>query len=352
MVKQHFPQATIPVIFMTIITIVSCMNSPLFPTVAYAKTFILSLIKATFLGLAIATGVSLFILPISTRKAAKADISNLLSSLKKCIGNYRTLLTSFEDYDAMADMLVADRAARPEAKAAKGALKNASMINAKLQLSLPFAKREIGYGKIGPHELKQLNNLLRQVFLPTMGLESITSLFQHIAAIRGWTEASITKMKEEELLERDKSIRDWNENMTLVHGAFDDIMTVMEDAIDHISLQLQFIKPPKKSKSKEDEDVEKKADGSAPGDPGFAAYLDRKSTKFYSEKHFTLLQWGRNHGIKWPDNFFDNPDTAPLELSQSMNQENGQRRVQNQRQLYLLLYVRSSLLIVGITDIV
>jgi hypothetical protein len=342
-VKQKIPQATVAIVFMSIITIVSCMNAPLFPTVSYAMTFITSLIKATLIGLAVATGVSLFIFPVSSRKATKADIASLLKALKNCLVVYRALLTSFEDHDAMADMLVADRKPRPEAKAARDALKTASLVNSKLQVSLPFAKREIGWGKIGPDELKRLNELLRQVLLPALGLESVTGLFQHFACIRGWTEESIMKMTEEQMLERERGVNDWSENMKLVHDSFDDIVGVMEDAIEHVLLQLQFKKQPKKQANeatkKGAEDVENTAQATGPGQPGFAEYLDSKSNKFYYEKHFALLEWGRKHGVKWPDNFFDNPETAPLELSESLKHYGGHRRVQNQRQLYLLLYV-------------
>jgi hypothetical protein len=319
------------------------MSAPLMPTVTYGMSFITSLIKAVFIGLTVATGVSLFVFPVSSRKAAKGDIKNLLGALSNCLGVYRTLLTSFENHDAMADMLVADRKARPEAQAARDALKTTNLINSKLQVSLPFAKREIGYGKIGPNELKRLNELLRQVFLPTMGLESVTGLFQHFAAIRGWTEEKLANMTEEEMLERERGVNDWTANMSLVHGSFNEILTVMEEAIHHICLQLQFKKQPKKQATKplarDTGDIEDIAQGTAPGDAGFADYLDRKSKKFYNEKHVTLIEWGRRHGIKWTDNFFDHPDTAPLELSESMNHVSGHRRVQNQRQLYLLLYV-------------
>ncbi|KAF2667026.1 hypothetical protein BT63DRAFT_427445 [Microthyrium microscopicum] len=342
-VRHRLPQAQQACIMFCILTTVSTMNSPLFPTMTYAITFIKTLLKAVFLGLGIATGVALFIVPVASRTIVGKIFTGLLMSIKGCLTSYGALLKSFESEDAMADMLVADREPRAEVKAARAAIKGTSALQAKLQVELPFAKREVGIGKLGPDDMKELNERIRFVLLPTLGLESITGLFQHFAVLRNWTEERIGSLNPEEQADRDAAVKDWISNMQLVHKNFAEIIGVMKDAIDHVLIRLELIPTPKdrtkKAQDAKAEDVESTAQTTAPGTSGFAEYLDRKSSQFYSEKHLTLVEWGRRRGITWPDNFFDHPDTAPIDMPQTMDTETKIRKQQNQRQLYLLLYM-------------
>jgi hypothetical protein len=328
------------------------MNAPLFPNMIYARKFIASILEAVFIGLAVASGVSLFVMPMSSRNVVNKELNNLLVSLKSCLAAFKTLIHSFTDYEVMASMLVADRTPSEPIRMARSTIKEASTLHSKMQLDLPFAKREIGFGLLNADHLKKLNQLLNSVLLPTAGLESVTGLFQYFATVRGWTEESIKHLNEEEQAQREKGVREWMSNMELVKEPVDNIIDLMTDALDHIIIRLRLKAMPKQPKtgpvaSQDSDDVEASAGsnptttGCAPGESGFAAHFDEESNRFYNEKHVTLIEWGRRRGITWPDNFFDRPDSTPFGMSEEMKAEGENRRQKNQRQLYLLLYVSS-----------
>jgi Putative ER transporter, 6TM, N-terminal len=326
-------------ILFSIITIVASTNAPLLPTWAFAVSFIESLLKAVYIGLGVGTGVSLFFVPISVRAVVKKEFTGLLGSFKNCLECHRKLIHSLENKEAVEDMLIVGRPIRPEPAAVRQATLASTGLHAKLQVDLPLAIREIGIGRLGGDEFKQLNKLSRFVMLPILGLASVIDILKHFAASKEWTEEHIKDLSEEEREARERSIREWTSNMSLVRQPVDEIIDVMIDGVDHVLYQLRLIDRPKPLKDANSPDLEEGADKSIPGNPGFAEHLDKISTNFYSTKHLTLIEWGRRRGFEFPDDFFDHPDSATLVISDNSKNHTDARRIQNQRQLYLLLHV-------------
>jgi hypothetical protein len=337
-VRNVFPQILIPAMLASIVATVACVNAPMLPTLAFGYSFMTSLLKAIYLGLAVGTGVSLIFVPISSRTLVYKQFTGLLTSFQGCLKAYKALSHSLESEEAVDDLLVVDKALRPEVASVLTATQAALNLHAKLQVDLPFAKREAGIGTMGADELKELNKLSRYVMLPILGLSSIPDILKNVASVNDWKEENLKDLSEEKQNERARGIQDWTANMRLVRASVDEIIDIMIDGIDHIMYQLQFKKRPKSSQTGNSEDIEGKPDTTAPGSPGFAAYLDAKSTAFYSTKHVTMIEWGKRRGIQFPDDFFENPN-AELVISDDLKTAGEARRRQNQRQLYLLLYV-------------
>jgi hypothetical protein len=317
-------------------------------------SFARQLLLAQLTGLGVATGVSLFILPVSCRTLVTKQITSYLGALQKCLLAHKALLQNLEGKDAMSSMLILGSKPSPETIAVKASIGTLTTLHGKLQIDLPFAKKEIAYGKLRPDHFKELNKLLRMVMLPTIGMGSIIDILQQLATLRGWTEDAIQNLGEMETADRDRSLREWTSNMKLVHEPFEGIINVMVEAVEHVLLQLQFkkrpnIKPDSGIASTTD-DIESTAQATAPGDPGFAAYLARKSVGFYQEKHLTLMEWARKRGIELPDDFFDHPNSVPYQFSKEYKQQGDAQRQQRQRQLYLLLYVSGLIFIVSNTN--
>jgi hypothetical protein len=279
------------------------------------------------------------------------QLTRYLEGLQNCLEAYKTLLQSLEDHDALSDLLIIGRAPRPEVKAVAGATTALTTLHGQIQTDLPLAKREIAYGKLSPDDLKDINRLLRFVLLPVVGLNSLVDILQQLATYRGWTEERIINQDEKEKVERDRLTQEWSSNMKLVHKPFEEIIDVMKEAIEHILLQLRFKSQPKPGKSAADvdastpeieNDIESAAQATAPGDPGFASYLTKKSEDFYQGKHLTLVEWARKRGISLPDDFFSHPDVGTYVVPEELKDEAVHQ--QNQRQLFLLLYVSLSVL--------
>jgi Putative ER transporter, 6TM, N-terminal len=333
-----FPQIMIPSFIFSIVVTVSCSTGPMIPTLTFGYSFIESLLKAIYIGLGVGTGVSLIFVPIASRTLVYKQFTGLLTTFQNCLKTYKEFNHSLENEEAINDLLISDMPLRPEVAAVRIASQAVVNLHAKLQVDLPFAKREAGLGTMDADQLKKLNNLTRLVMLPIIGLSTISEILKSFASVRGWDMENVKNLSEEDKEERARAVKDWASNMRLVRESVSEIIDIMIDSIDHVMYQLGFKKRPKSSQSANSDDVEGKPDETAPGSPGFAAYLDAKSNEFYSTKHLTLIEWGRKRGFQFPDDFFDNP-AAELIVSDEIKNEGDARRKQNQRQLYLLLYV-------------
>jgi hypothetical protein len=311
----------------------------------------------TFLtGFAVAAGVHFVVFPVTCRKIVFKEFSGYLGALQGGLKAHQAYLRSLEDPDQFAKALVSDvdRETLPSAEAAgvRTAIGAITGLHGKLQADLPFAKREIALGKLGPDDLKDLNKLIRQIMLPVVGLGAIMDVFDRMAAAQGWTEAHLKDgLEPAEQEKRTRILFEWSENIKALRSAFDSIIEVMAEGLEHAALQLQLKKAPKpkdnrkgsvSSIGKEAEDVEARAESTRPGDKGFADYLDQKTKVFDSGKQQTLRAWCERHGIELSPHFFDHPSDAPYSESSEKKNENYEQHQRNQRQLYLLLYVSFS----------
>ena len=339
-VRAKIPQLQFGAILFTINVIVSCSNAPLMPNMTAGNAFGKSLIIAELVGMAVATGVSLVIMPVSCRTLVVKLFTDYLSAIRVCLQAQKWLLHSLESHDAMADLLTVDCTPRQEALAVRRAIDGIFAVHAELQANLPFAKQEISWGKLGSGEFTELNKLLRFIMLPVTGMGSVMDILQQIAKVKGWTKEHINSLSEEDKSDREQGIVDWNNNMKLIHDSIGEVMNVMDEGIEHILLRLELKTRPKQKKSAPElEDVESKAQSTASGEGGFATYLEAKITTFYTGKQLNLTKWGKLHGIELPPDFFDHPYDVTSNLLHETGTQGQQRRLQNQRQLYLLLYV-------------
>lgn len=193
-----------------------------------------------------------------------------------------------------------------------------------------------------------MNKLIREVMLPVVGLGAIMDVFDRIAASQGWSEAQLKEGLEPAEQKRRKMIlNEWSDNIKALRGAFDSIIEVMNEGLEHIALQLQLKKAPKAKKGstssdeKMEDDVEGRAESTNPGEKGFADYLDQKTIAFNAGKETTLRAWCERHGIELSTHFFDHPADAPYTETEAHQHEDQEQHTRNQRQLYLLLYVSS-----------
>jgi hypothetical protein len=79
--RASLPQMQFPVILYSIFAIVSSTYGVQFPTMAYSINFMEMLLEAFLTGFAIATGVSLFVFPISSRAVVSKELAGYLASL-------------------------------------------------------------------------------------------------------------------------------------------------------------------------------------------------------------------------------------------------------------------------------
>jgi hypothetical protein len=342
--RARFPQLQLPVIMYSIFSVVSCTYAPRFPTMTYTIAFVEKLLEAFLTGLAIATAVSFIVIPVTVRNIVFKQFAGYLGLLQKCLKCHQAYLISLEDPSNLEKVMVTERGKgykpTPEIAALSGTVAAITSLHGKLQGDLPFAKREIAFGKIGPDEMGAISKHIRAVMLPTVGLTAMNDILERLAFVHGWNQKHLDEgLDDEEKRVRSAIVKDWTENIKALHEPFASIISASCDGLEHAALQLQLKKPPKTAKNSAADDVEAKAQGTQPGDPGFAEHLQRKIHEFYSGKREMLQDWCQRHGFDLTPDFFDNTKAANIAFVDWKSNMNEDVHLRNQRQLYLLLYM-------------
>ncbi|KAJ8115265.1 hypothetical protein OPT61_g3058 [Boeremia exigua] len=344
--KAKFPQLAFPAIIYSIQVNVAATSGFLFTTPAQCEAFIRRLLISFLTGFGIATGVSLFIIPVTCRKVVVKEMTGYIGLLKAAIAAHKGYIHSLEGSNMFGQTYVpeaedgddADKKRKPKATPEVAAVKKTigalQELHGKLTTDLAFAKREFAYGKLTPDDFESMFKHLRRIFLPILGLGSVMDLFERAAEINHWDDENMTE-HDNEL--RQTSISEWNELFSFVHEPFDHIMQVMDEGLTHVMLRMQFVKVPKKKKGQNQGDTEAKGDAVKPGDKNFAEYMAKQADVFYSAKEPTLRHWVESKGIKLSADYFSCPDQIDDETLKRLPSITTRKR--DQRQLYTLLYV-------------
>lgn len=365
-VRASRPQLQFPVIVYSIFANVASVYAPNFPTMVAGIAFAKRLMEAFFTGFAIATGVSLFVFPVSVRMTffkqsagfiaavqgtLKAQIAYLQTLEKKDM--FRTPTDSDEDEkDEKSHRHKKRDASKPsgsvEAQQLKAALGALEELYGKMHADVRFAKRETAWGKLDASDIDELLKLFQEIMLPMTGMSSAADIFQRIAERRGWTQRETGSSAENE-----KGKSQWNEIMRTLHDPFQTVTDNMHDGLQHALYTLELAKPPKKQKASKksssdgaaSKDLEADAGVMKPGDPEYATYLNKKIDVFYEQRKTTLAVWCQQRGIKMDAKPFENPSQTALNIrtENSSRIEDPEEHAKNQRQLYLVLYVSESL---------
>ena len=349
------PQLQFPVIVYSIFANVASVYAPNFPTMAAGIAFTKRLLEAFFTGFAIATGVSLFIFPMSLRTIFFKQSAGFIAAAQGTLKAQIAYLQTLESKDMFRTPTESDqdekiekpskhkraKAAEPygsaEARALKAANGALGELYGKLHADVTFAKREMGWGKLDASDIDELLRLFQDIVLPMTGLSSAANIFQRIAEHRGWT-----RQVTESSPENEKSRYQWNEIMRTLHDPFETVTETMHDGLQHVLYTLELAKPPKDHKANKkgnasdavSADIEADAGLKRPGDPKYAAYLEQKIDKFVEERKKTLALLCQQRGVKGDASPFENSSQTAFKLN-----EDPEEHAKNQRQLYLVLYV-------------
>ncbi|KAH7377774.1 hypothetical protein BKA66DRAFT_467191 [Pyrenochaeta sp. MPI-SDFR-AT-0127] len=344
-IKARFPQLAFPTIMYAIFVNVAATTGFLFRTVPQCTAFIQRLLEAFLTGFALATGVCLFIIPITCRTVVMKEVTGYIGLLKGALGAHKAYIHALEGGDMFGQTYIPEEEGnkkkkdkktkvKPEIAAIKKMMGALQELHGKLTADLPFAKREIAYGKLTPDDLEAMFKHLRSILLPVLGLASLMDLFERAAEMNHWDGEG--NDYDEEL--RKKTVKEWNELFTFVHEPFDNIFQALDDGLTHILLKLQLVKvPKKKNKGQNQEDAEAKGDMIKPGDSGFTVHFEKQATTFFSTKESTLRHWVESKGIKLAADYFTCPSELDGETLAKLPSITTRKR--DQRQLYMVLYI-------------
>lgn len=352
-IRMKYPQFNFPVIISSIFIVVSSLYGQQFATMTQGIAFMKRLMEAFFTGLAIATGTSFLIFPATSRTIAFTQMTGYIEGLRAALKAQSVYFGSIETRDMFGRAETVDEMTEKrgkkgekifseEAEVIKQQLRKVTEMHGKLHAELPFAKREIAIGYLGPEDLKQIFSHLRQIVIPVVGLGSIVDVFERVSDYNKWNEPLDPEFDSHSDQARERIVREWNHLMVTLHEPFANLIQVMDEGLLHVLYQLKLVKRPKvvsaspnhSTSASETPDTEAKADATAPGEEKFAEYLERKAKDFKRGKAIALRAWCEQKNIAIPPELFDDPKSAPVAGSSKMSVS---RR--SQRQLYMLLHV-------------
>ncbi|KAJ6121608.1 hypothetical protein N7512_004073 [Penicillium capsulatum] len=363
--RAKYPQFQFPVIIYAIFANISSVYAPQMQNMSAAFNMIKRLVGTFFTGLAISTATSLFILPMTSRKAVFKQMAGYIGGLRSALKAHAAYFETLERDDMFGRAETYDdsrekfgkkgKVYSPEAETIRGAIRQITDIHAKLHGDLTFAKREFAMGKLGPNNLQKIFRHLRQIMIPVVGLSFVVDIFQRLSDYNRWNEP--IDPNAEVLAEdvRHRVVRDWNDMMRAVHDPFATMIQTIDEGLQHTSYVFRLTKPPKRAAaeatvdpSQQEKDVEASAQDTAPGEKGFTKHFEKKLGQFRSAKRIALQTWAEDKGIKLPPDFFDHPSSVES-LEGDFFDTSASHQDRSRRQLYLFLYMEQLLYSTGQT---
>ena len=366
-IRASRPQLQFPVIMYSIFANVASTYAPSFPTMASGIAFTKRLMEAFFTGFGIATGVSLFVFPVTVRKTIFKQSAGFIGAVQGALKAQISYLQSLEKEDTFRPApSTEDEAkegkkhhqsrARPpksiaslETQKLKAAIAVLADLYGKMHTDLSFAKREVAWGKLNASEIEELFKLFQDVMLPLLGMSSASDIFQRIADKWGWMEprkdkSALSFSKEDHSQE---AIAQWNAIMKTLHDPFQTMIENMHDGLQHALYTLEFAKTPKgkrKDKTETSKDVEADAGIVKPGDAGYGTFLGKKIDEFYETRKSTLALFVQEKSGAIDPSPLEHPRETYLNIHKNAesSQHDPDAQKRNKRQLYLVLYVSPS----------
>ena len=344
------PQLQFPVIMYSIFANVASTYAPQFATMAQGIAFVRRLLEAFLTGFAIASGVSFLVFPTTSRTIVFKTATGYIGALRGALKAQSAYLQSLEDKKNFGQAAEAEndddessshrktkQKFSREAEGLKAAVASLGELQGKINAEIPFAKREVAFGKLNASDISELTRLLKLIMLPIVGMSSLADIFDRVARMRGWKTATGDRADT-----KDQEMTQWSEIMKTLHEPFENLTQAIDGGLQHVLYALELEKRPKEARSRQkndhttaaSSDIEAKGDSVEPGDSEFAEALSRRIQAFYEQRRVTLDTWCRQKGFDSMLNRFSNrpqPESA-YDFTSSDH-------ASSQRQLYLILYM-------------
>lgn len=190
-----------PMVAFSIFASVTITRAGTFITLSEGLDFISRLLKGFMIGFAIATGVSLFIFPITSRGNVFHDIKEYVSSVEGVLeaqksfaegsaatglfsgnGFLRRARTAMDTRDMQSET---DTDLQCKQKRLQAAMNKLNGLHSKMHADLFYSKEEIAWGKLSPKDLSTMASLFRGVLLPLAGMSMLPEILESIIKNEG-----------------------------------------------------------------------------------------------------------------------------------------------------------------------
>ena len=332
------PAFTIPGIQYTVFVMVGFVYGPQEPTVHHSQLFLKELLYSFLTGQAISTGVSLLIIPVSSRKVFFSETAGFLQScrglLKAQMGFIqvmsRSALSSSNGQPGDTKTPSSEAEYDRNVAVLKSASSGLLSLGAKLREDVVFAKREIAYGHLIETDIHVMHGLLRDIMIPITGLSTIADIAERSHCHFGKAQSSQRPESNSDLEQNG-----WEELFRGLSTAFKTVVQILDESLLHTLLLLGLVPSPKKKAAS---DVEAEADVPKPGDLKFGDYLEQRVRDFRKERSTELQRWAQEKGLNsvFQDTMMH---TMPPTNQNEISSGNEERAVIASKRLHVVLYM-------------
>lgn len=286
-----------PMVAFSIFSSVTITRGGTFVTLAEGLAFVTRLLKGFMIGFAIASGVSLFILPITSRGNVFHDIKGYVAQIDAVLQAQSSFVEdTSEVFTGVRGLPGRSRTGRsvrevegdtgPDVEAKQkhltASITKLNALHGKLQSDLFYSKDEIAWGKLSADDLNKINSLLRSLLLPLSGMAMLPEILDMIAKNEGTPKNSRELSKE-------------NEDEALKHSEVQKVIETLQErladstqltitGLQYVLLVFELVKRKQLEKQYGVCDEESAAGKLNPLQPDFAARFEDKMRQYFAHR--------------------------------------------------------------------
>ncbi|RAH69061.1 uncharacterized protein BO66DRAFT_325161 [Aspergillus aculeatinus CBS 121060] len=286
-----------PMVAFSIFCSVTITRAGTFVTLSDGLSFVSRLLKGFMLGFAIAIGVSLFILPITSRGHVFEDIKGYVAQIDAVLRAQIDFVGESPDvWTGDQSLLSRTRTARSVGEAGNnggsnlGAKKRAlgaaitklNALHGKLQSDMFYSKDEIAWGKLSADDLSGIGGLLRSLLLPLSGMAMLPEILDMIVKNEGTRNNSFGSCENDE--EAPTKQAELQKVAETLHRRLVESARLVNIGLQYVLLSLELKKRKHIEKLYQEKDEEATGGMLSPLQQGFTARFQQEISQYYSRR--------------------------------------------------------------------
>jgi hypothetical protein len=292
-----------PMVAFSIFACVTITRAGTFVNLSEGLAFVSRLLKGFMIGFAVATGVSLFIFPITSRGDMFHDLKRYAASVEEVLQSQISYVQGSSDTGLLTGTGLLRRARTAQSaqdvadgdeadlqskqKQLQGAMTKLNGVHNKLHADLFYSKDEIAWGKLSAEDLGGIAHLFRSLLLPLSGMSMLPEILETIVK----NEARDERLHD--LVDPDEGALKHSEIKKVVetlHERLVDSSKLVQQGLHYFLLALELVKPKHLDKQKKSRGTSAARDEEARGEilsavhPNFPSLFEQELHKYHSRR--------------------------------------------------------------------
>lgn len=321
MLRSKMPMVTAPVFIQNVFAMILFTYAPRFPTMKASISVVLSILELFLIGNGVAAAVHYVVFPITTRTILFKQQHAFVESLKNAIKLQSDCFGVLDAEKPGSNLDEEVRLVREKSAILKKATAGLKGQYDRLLGDIPFAKRELAWGKLSAPDISEIQTLFRKIMVPATGMSLVIEM---LAGSAMKPEDSSDEDLPEVFGDKDSRVEEqrWIQTFVTFREPFQQFALDLDRGLQHAAIALQFQKPSKSKVS----DAETKGEMVEPGDQLFTQHFEERIEQFFAFRQKMVAAWKKEHSI--------DESSATDIITKGLGQVKDDKRV-----LVLLLYM-------------